>query len=50
MPDRRARQNNGKYWFLSPCGELWELTFRETRSDAGQLSLFDGNPTYLKAV
>src|SRR5438105_35773 len=42
-------QNDGRYWFLSPSGELRSLGFRELRSDAGQASLFDGAPSYLNA-
>lgn len=42
--------DDGRYHYFSPSGEQREFGFRELRSDAGQISLFDGDPAYLKAV
>lgn len=42
--------NDGRYFFLSPGGELRELGFRELCGAAGQISLFDGDALYLKAM
>jgi hypothetical protein len=42
--------NGSHYYFLSPDGQWRVLHFRELRSDAGQVSLFDGDVGYLKAA